>query len=331
MNSALKTAIYLVLVLAAIFFGFKFYSEYKKAEQVSRDAGSETVEAPPVAETNTVTTNIDTNATVSATNATSTSPAVATNAAASNAAPDNAGVTNAPITNAVAEVPTPSATRIERPKSGSMWGYMGAFLGITVLLGLLVAYDVTQFFGNRTVDFLFNEDLKGVHNPEYEEAEQMWANGKPLDAIQLMRDYLKKNPREQHVALRIAEIYEKDLGNHLAAALEYEQVLQHKLPRERWGWAAIHLCNLYAKMGQHEKCIALLRRIDGEYGETPAAKKARKRLALYESSGSEALGIDMPDDPNAPEPIPSAPPASKAKEEPPPAASNLPPGFRPKK
>ena len=60
-----------------------------------------------------------------------------------------------------------------------------------------------------------------------------------------MRDYYNKNPREVHVALRIAEIYEKDLNNHLAAALEYEEVLKKKLPAERWGWAAIHLVNLY--------------------------------------------------------------------------------------
>ena len=56
-----------------------------------------------------------------------------------------------------------------------------------------------------------------------------------------MREYLLKNPREQHVSLRIAEIYEKDLANPLAAALEYEEVLKQKLPAERWGWAAIHL------------------------------------------------------------------------------------------
>src|SRR2546429_1455339 len=49
----------------------------------------------------------------------------------------------------------------------------------------------------------------------------LFRSGNFLEAIQLMRDYLKQNPREQHVALRIAEIYEKDLQNFLAAALEY--------------------------------------------------------------------------------------------------------------
>ena len=40
------------------------------------------------------------------------------------------------------------------------------------------------------------------------------------------REYLNKHPREQYVALRIAEIYEENLNNPLAAALEYEEVLK---------------------------------------------------------------------------------------------------------
>src|SRR5437764_6258662 len=106
----------------------------------------------------------------------------------------------------------------------------------------------------------------------------MWANGDHLEAIKIMREYLAKNPREQHVAIRIAEIYEKDLNNNLAAALEYEEVLKHKLQPERWGWAAIHLCNLYFRLNQEQKAHDLLRRIVNEYPTTPAAEKARKRL-----------------------------------------------------
>ena len=144
-------------------------------------------------------------------------------------------------------------------------------------------------------------------------AEEEWAKGNLLQAIQLMRDYLKQNPREQHVALRIAEIYEKDLQNFLAAALEYEEVLKQKLPPERWGWAAIHLCNLYtSKLNQSDKAIALLQRIVADYGATGAAEKARKRLAQLEDEGVALPSAEPP-------PAPAAP------------ASNLPPGFAPKK
>ncbi|MSU63369.1 MAG: hypothetical protein EXS31_13400 [Pedosphaera sp.] len=178
--------------------------------------------------------------------------------------------------------------------------YLMLFITSALLLGLLVASDVSNYFGNRSLKVLYNDEGEGMQNPEYDQAEQVWADGNHLEAIRLMREYLLKNPREQHVAIRIAEIYEKDLRNYLAAALEYEDVLQHNLPRERWGWAAIHLCNLYFRLNQTEKAVTLLRRIDAEYGETQAAEKARKRLTLYESeseSGNTSLieGAPAPD------------------------------------
>ncbi len=160
--------------------------------------------------------------------------------------------------------------------------HMGLFIGLLLVsalgLGTLTAFDISHFMGNRALKVIYNDDLEGMKDPEYEEAEAEWANGKHLEAVRLMREYLKKNPREQHVALRIAEIYEKDLNNYLAAALEYEEVLKQKLPAERWGWAAIHLCNLYFKLGHEDKAVALLQKIDAEYGQTAAADKARKRL-----------------------------------------------------
>ena len=140
---------------------------------------------------------------------------------------------------------------------------------------------------------LYNDEGEGLASPIYDQAEEEWANGNYLEAIRLMREYLSRNPREQHVALRIAEIYEKDLHNYLAAALEYEEVLRQKLPPERWGWAAIHLCNLYSsKLNQLDKAVALLRRLDAEYGETAAAEKARKRLAMIEAGETETLTED---------------------------------------
>jgi hypothetical protein len=133
-----------------------------------------------------------------------------------------------------------------------------------------------------------------------------------------MRDYLKRHPREQYVALRIAEIYETDLHNYLAAALEYEDVLKKRLPAERWGWAAVHLANLYSgKLNKTEQATVLLRRIADEYGQTAAAKKARERLGL-----PEPVAVVIPPTPE-PEPEPEPKPA-------PAPPSNLPPGFRPK-
>ena len=171
------------------------------------------------------------------------------------------------------------------------------------------------------------------------------ANGKFLEAIQIMRDFLKKNPRHLHSALRIAEIYEKDLKNHLAAALEYEEILKHRLPSERWGWTAVHLCNLYFRLNQPGKAQELLRRIVAEYPKTMAAKKARARLGIPEpeeeekaapggrsrngSGNEEHPVIYMEERPPELEPRgQTSPPPEPPK---PPAASKqtLPPGFRP--
>ena len=193
-------------------------------------------------------------------------------------------------------------------------GAWGAGLVLSLVgLGLLLANDLSYLASGRAMKVLYNEEGDGIANPDYEKAEEEWAKGNFLDAIQLLRDYLKANPREQHVALRIAEIYEKDLLNYLAAALEYEEVLKQKLPPERWGWAAVHLCNLYtSKLNKSDKAILLLQRIVTEYGETAAADKARKRLTQLEAEGVELPEVEMP-------------------AEPAPQASNLPPGFAPKK
>jgi tetratricopeptide (TPR) repeat protein len=204
------------------------------------------------------------------------------------------------------EPSTPAARSSQDPH---MMTYAAGLLAVIVCAGLLLASDLSGFLARRVEEFVFEEKGEGERDPEYEEAEKVWANGQHLEAIQLMREFLKAHPREQYAALRIAEIYEKDLGNHLAAALEYEEVLKNRLPPERWGWAAIHLANLYSgKLNRSEDAAALLRRIINEHPQTGAAKKARERLGEPEPS-------------LAPPPQPETPAA---------APSNLPPGFRPK-
>src|SRR5438445_12344701 len=209
-------------------------------------------------------------------------------------------------------IKVPDYQRMAAPaKTDYHLGGWGAGMVLSLAgLGLMVAHDVSGLVGGRALKIIYNDEGEGMARPAYENAEEEWANGNFLEAIQLMRDYLKQNPREQHVAFRIAEIYEKDLQNFLAAALEYEEVLKQKLPPERWGWAAIHLCNLYtSKLNQPDKAIALLQRLAADYGATAAAEKARKRLAQLEEEGI-------------------VPPLETAAA-PAPPASDLPPGFAP--
>ena len=197
---------------------------------------------------------------------------------------------------------------------GGTMGYAAGLLAAVVGIALLFAWDFSRFFGRKVEEFVLDEQGEGERAPEYEEAEKVWANGNHLEAIQLMRDYLKAHPLEQYVALRIAEIYEKDLGNYVAATLEYEEVLKKRLPPERWGWAAIHLANLYSgKLNRSGDAANLLHRIISEYPNTGAAKKARERLGEPEPQEGAIL--------TAPEP-------ETAKELQ--RGPKLPPGFRPK-
>ena len=186
-------------------------------------------------------------------------------------------------------------------------------------LGGLAAFDFSRYLGDRAERSVMASDFVIRKDPDYEAAEEEWTKGNHLDAINLMRGYLQRNPNEQHAAIRIAEIYEKDLNNYLAAALELEEVLTKRLPREKWGWTAIHLANIYSgKLKQTAKALGVLDRIVKEYPDTGAAKKARQRLGLPEPVEGEEISEPETGAPSAPTP-PSEPP------------SNLPKGFRTKK
>jgi TolA-binding protein len=322
MTNRVRIPVYIVLVILAGLSGYFALTNFGKImdRAADRNAGVDQIEPerkPAVVETDPgtnaapqtnaagLTNSIETNALAAATNTNSAVAAESTNEAPAMGATSTAGKTG------------------ETSRGGGRVGlWLGVFVLSLVLLGLLIANDVSHFMGNRALSTLYNDEGKGQdRDAEYDAAEQVWANGNHLEAVGLMRDYLKKNPREQHVAIRIAEIYEKDLGNLLAAALEYEEVLKHKLPPDRWGWSAIHLCNLYFKLNQEEKGYALLRRLAKEHPETPAAEKARKRLQQVDSAVGEQIAtesnVQVADTPVA-----------KEAEAP---ASNLPPGFKPKK
>ncbi|MBM3882033.1 MAG: hypothetical protein FJ387_20320 [Verrucomicrobia bacterium] len=257
--------------------------------------------------------------------ATSTAPGEAASGGLTNAAlPATTNAPTPPGTNAAtvssAEIPGPAGTGSGAPSAarGTTPSQLGLYaaltLGAVLLLALMLGQDLSHWVAQRAHRELFNEEGEGVADPEYERAEQVWAQGDHLEAVRLFREYLSKRPRQIHVALRIAEIYENDLHNPLAAALEYEEILKHRLEAERWGWAAIHLCNLYYRLEQAPKADQVLRRIVREYGQTAAAKKARERLGLAEG--------DVPPAEEA-----EAAAAGDGDE----AGFKLPPGFRPKR
>ena len=162
--------------------------------------------------------------------------------------------------------------------------YLGGLVATVILLGLLSAYEVARYFGERAERAFVEAEIEPeLPIPEFEEAEQVRTDGEPLEAVRLLREYLQEHPTELRAMSRIAEIYNYDLKNYLAAALEYEEFLKHRMPAERWAWGAIHLAKLYGRLNQPEKAVALLERIDKRYGKTTAAARARR--ALREARG----------------------------------------------
>jgi TolA-binding protein len=357
MNVKLKFAAYVILIVLAIWFLRQFHLNYSSIGQPAAAPATNTAaglaptpkprptnHAPPPPAPG-IATNQSTN------NPAGTNAAAGSNAVEQPALPEAPPAGPAAGNSAEAAVPPdtgPSPADSTTP--GNTVGNLVRLVGTLIVLGVLIVYDLTHYLGSRATDYLFSDLGEGMRDPEYERAEQVWVNGKPLEAIQMMRDYLQKNPREQFVALRIAEIYEKDLRNYVAASLEYEEVLRKRLPAERWGWAAIHLCNIYSRLGKQDKKKELLERIAREYPKTAAAKKARHSLHLPEPQEEEraAPAAELPEPVEEPseekvfdldemiagtDEETAAPPPQAAPETPSPAQpprTKLPPGFRKK-
>jgi TolA-binding protein len=326
---ALKLGLYVVLLALVVVFFQKFRSEYQVASAWAASAAERKSRAGDTPETN----RLDTaSAESQATNNGSTNlgfaslPDSATNelnsaGAATNGIAAAESSTNAPLAPTNAPVASRPAGSPQTP--GGSWPLsLGAFVLSLILLGGFGAWEFARSVASRAHATVFMEDEEDDRDPEYDLAEAAWKRGEFLEAVNLMRDYLNKNPTEVQIGIRIAEIYEKDLNNPVAAAMELEDVLAKKLPGERWGWTAIRLANLYSgRLGQPDKALALLNRIITEHPDTGAARKARSRLGLPESDEEIAAST-----------VPSHP-LPTAEEEPDPGASdsNLPRGFRPKK
>ncbi len=195
------------------------------------------------------------------------------------------------------------ATQMTGASSARAVMYLGLLVVTIVALGLFSAYELAQYFSERAGrTFVEPQNEPELPDPEFEEAERVRAAGEPLDAIRLLREYLQEHPAELRAMSRIAEIYNYDLKNYLAAALEYEDFLKHKMPAEQWASAALHLAKLYGRLNKPDEALALLERIDKDYGKTTAAVRARRALrqlrgepepAETEDSGEESEQEDI--------------------------------------
>jgi tetratricopeptide (TPR) repeat protein len=171
---------------------------------------------------------------------------------------------------------------------GRMIAALIALLAVLGVLGVLCFSHFSGGFGRRAELFSLESADPGVVGAQLEEADKLRKRGESLEAIRLLRDFLQEHPAETDLMSRIAEIYNYDLRNYLAAALEYEELLKRKISDEDWGWAALHLAKLYGRLNDPDKAVALLQRLDDEYGHTLAARRARKVREQHDTDSDEA-------------------------------------------
>src|SRR5579883_1538916 len=173
-------------------------------------------------------------------------------------------------------------TRVVHQVAGASSGLAVLYLTLLVVsigvLAILCGFDLRGVIRSRAEAWMAEAGAPTGPVPELEEAQKVRAAGQPLEAIRLLREYLQAHPYEFHVMGKIAEIYRYDLHNDLAAALEYEEMLKHKIPDDQWAWAALHLAKLYGRLNQLEKSVELLERLDADYGHTIAGRRAKKAL-----------------------------------------------------
>src|SRR5262249_6767837 len=94
---------------------------------------------------------------------------------------------------------------------------------VGVVLGFLCLAELSGKFGRRYHLINLHGRDPDLLTAKIDEAEKLRKKGEPLEAIGVLREYLKEHPHESVVKSRIAEIYNYDLRNYLAAALEYEE------------------------------------------------------------------------------------------------------------
>lgn len=281
MRSFLKALLYAVLLAACYWTGFSAYRDYSLLMMDDGEGLGRVARVKSGRSTNAV-------------------PATATNQIA---APTNRAAAKPPIT--ATEVVAPgedadeTATNRTNRRVGRNYfrllGYTIGFAAALLVLGLVAAQDFGHLLKFRLGKEVSYVDARSERNAHYERAEHLALKGDHAGAIRLLESILAKHPGHIHSALRIAELYDKELQDFPRAALHYEEVLKLKLPPEQWGWTAIRLANIYSgKLNQPQVALALINRLAAEHPGTAAGAKALKRLDKVSKAGLDTgVGQDV--------------------------------------
>ena len=280
MRSVLKVSLYVVLLATCYWCGGSAYRDYAglmmdEGDDLRRGARvkpAKDTNAPPAAVTNQI-------------------AAVTTNASPVKAAAKAPGKPSL-VERAVGpgeEGEETVAGRVHRRVGRNYFRLLGFTLGFAaavLVLGFVVAQDFGHLLKFRLGKEVSYVDARSERNAHAERAEQLALKGDHLGAIQVLQAVLKQHPQHLHSALRIAELYDKELHDFPRAALHYEAALTLKFPPEQWGWIAIRLANLYSgPLKQPLPALALIRRLAAEQPGTKAGAKALQRLARIANAG----------------------------------------------
>lgn len=159
------------------------------------------------------------------------------------------------------------------------YALFSGYLLVSAALAVFLAREVAVFSGGLVARLFLGGGRLGRFTPVFWRAERLRRQAGPLDAVRVLREQLIAHPRQWRLAVRIAEIYQQDLGNPLAAALEYEAALQQRLPRPVQAELMVRLAACYLLLRRPDESAALLRRVVEAFPRTTVAGTAERRLA----------------------------------------------------
>jgi hypothetical protein len=168
------------------------------------------------------------------------------------------------------------------------YALFAVYLIIGTALGLFVAWDVSRLLGELAGSLFVGGGKLPSLTPVLWKADRLREQGEPLKAVNTLRAHLQAHPRQWYIAVRIAELYQHALEDPLSAALEYEALLQQRLPRSARAKILLRLaaCQLLLRKG--DQSAATLRELIANFPQSNAAEKARRRLARMNDASADS-------------------------------------------
>ncbi|MEY4385684.1 MAG: hypothetical protein RLY20_967 [Verrucomicrobiota bacterium] len=175
---------------------------------------------------------------------------------------------------ATAEGSTPDASRA--------YALFAVYLLMSAALALFVAWDVARSLGGFASQLFWSGGRIASITPAWWKADRLCRDRQYLEAIRVLREFHEAHPRQWSAAVRIAEIYERDLANPLSAALEYETLLRQRLPKRAQAEILLRLAADYLLLHRTDESAARLNQVLADFPGSAAATKAARRLARLE-------------------------------------------------